>query len=517
MNTNLGYGKKTLTSASVLLANGGDSLNYGYVDNLIEDVVEGSSESGTSSNPGESVQPTVSLIAELNNFYAPATYYNQSDMAFCKLYAGSLYKPARIDFKVYTDRSEGSSDTNSYLYSVSEYTLYINKAAKSCGYNYNCRLYSTSYRPFRYITLYRPVNNADGYILCIRFRDAWNYTNASYKRNVKVEITNYEDCSIEMLSNMPAVGTINNYDYYNATDGTGAKVYYEGVHNIDINAAWYHSGDQNNYDRLYLGNLRPRTNSTNRLHQYSVCGRDVNGYWIPLSVVGTSHTTSLVATNASTKRVYTTTGFDWQKGLFYHGAGSNVAVNSAGATGTLYSMISNIDFRYSDNTIPIQYCTACNFGHIDGLPIYLRGVIKDDGLFYLRPFAAEKCIVEGYYYNGKFYYDTAHKTYCNGLNTSFVYKDNVSGDLYKCTATGSGGTFVKINSLSEGPAASYEKCWTQTIPTSKEYDSEGNQYVYWNIGDSYYNSTYPYSEYQVCLQEHNPMYWYNNGFKPYGQ
>lgn len=44
---------------------------------------------------------------------------------------------------------------------------------------------------------------------------------------------------------------------------------------------------------------------------------------------------------------------------------------------------SGVDLRYSDNCVPSS--TANSLGMVNRKPVYLRGTIGNDGLFYLAP------------------------------------------------------------------------------------------------------------------------------------
>lgn len=149
----------------------------------------------------------------------------------------------------------------------------------------------------------------------------------------------------------------------------------------------------------------------------------------------------------NTARVYNTAGIDWTKGLYYSNSGSNFAA-SADMNISPAVFFYAMDLRYTDNCVPTSAATT--LGMVPRKMVYLRGTIHSDGLFYLAPMS------------------------------------------------------VTYNS------ASYKRVWTQDIPTAVETDGT-YQYVYWEIGMPYYNSSYANGGYQVNLHDHNKLYWFNNG------
>ena len=152
-------------------------------------------------------------------------------------------------------------------------------------------------------------------------------------------------------------------------------------------------------------------------------------------------------TSVNTARVYNTTGIDWTRGLYYSNSGTNFA-KSADLNFSPAVFFYALDFRYTDNCIAST--TANGLGLVPRKAVYFRGVIKEDGLFYFAPMTAT--------YN----------------------------------------------------STSYQRTWTQDIPTSVETDGT-YQYVYWFIGFPYYTSSYAASLYQVNMHSNNKMYWYHNG------
>ena len=149
----------------------------------------------------------------------------------------------------------------------------------------------------------------------------------------------------------------------------------------------------------------------------------------------------------NTARVYNTAGIDWTRGLYYSNSGSNFAA-SADLNISPAVFFYAVDLRYTDNCVPTSAATT--LGMVPRKMVYLRGTIHSDGLFYLAPIS------------------------------------------------------VTYNS------ASYKRVWTQDIPTAVETDGT-YQYVYWEIGLPYYNSSYANGGYQINLHDHNKLYWFNNG------
>ena len=120
--------------------------------------------------------------------------------------------------------------------------------------------------------------------------------------------------------------------------------------------------------------------STFRMPPYSLLGFDRSGHAQAFSLYSADYTSSTV--NVNTARVYNTAGIDWTKGICYNTSGTNFAKDAVLQV-SLRLAASAIDFRYSDNVVASS--TANTLGMVPYKPVYFRGVIKSDGLFYIAP------------------------------------------------------------------------------------------------------------------------------------
>lgn len=364
-----------------------------------------------------------------------------NDLANASFYYGEL-KPKnydavwRIKFKVYAEAA-GRVDARGF-YDV----LITGTQNKVLSYATFNTISSTSYRPI-YINSVMVATSAGitaGYyhLLGWRLYSAWNATTAANARTITVDILELDNCdftfwdTIQKPDNVPGAGDTN---YVGVT---GIDAYSQGL---------IETGDNDTYHALQYTNARFTNNSTLYLGGYSILGFVGDNIVAPLSVNSPGYTGTTTA--ISETRVYTSQGFDWSKGLFYFTGSTAIATN--GIVTNCRVTQSGVDLRYSDNCVASTAATTTTLGMVDG-PVYIRGIIKEDGLFYIMPLSVT--------YNSK----------------------------------------------------TYQRCWTQTIPNSVEtvtVSDKTYQYVYWHVGFGYYNSTYNKNYYQIVLTVENKMYWYN--------
>lgn len=280
--------------------------------------------------------------------------------------------------------------------------------------------------------------------------DGNNSTYASYKGGVDLWINSTTTRTIEIYGlelknctiNSALVATTYNSTYHNiATQSTCSNRYWGlGLQGGADSATWgYGSSEPNGY----------RTNgSTLPLTGYGLFGVDKNGLAQGISIKQSGQTANTV--DISTSRVYNTAGIDWTKGIFYTNSGTWFAVNAA-MNITASTRYYSVDLRYSDNCIN-NSSTSTTLGMVQRKPVYLRGYIYSDNLFYLLPVS------------------------------------------------------VTYNS------ATYKRAWTQDIPTTEEtttVSSVAYPVVYIYLGFPYYDNAH--SNYRLSLAEYNPVYWYKDG------
>lgn len=228
-----------------------------------------------------------------------------------------------------------------------------------------------------------------------------------------------------------------------ALDGSDARATVTGGVFRVLN---YYDSNSNTYDLSQLTNSYLTNGATLRLPGYSMFGFDRAGNAQAISLYTAGDTTAS-RTAVSTTRVYNTTGIDWTRGLWYTNINTNYATGASMNISPRFFQ-SGVDLRYTDNCV--ASASATTLGMVVRKPVYFKGVIKEDGLFYLAP-------------------------------------DEVTYN-----------------------SATYKRAWTQDIPSSALTDGT-YQYVYWLIGYPYYNSSYANSLYQIDLVPENKMYWYQNG------
>lgn len=478
---------------------------------------------------------------DFNYEYPGTTAVSSCTVAVFRIKPNTEYEPCSFRLKITTnaDRTKvgstsWSTTTEQYMTGDFQYEVMLSRTSGSIlGWWSVNKMYSISYRPFYYLTVYRGKNKDLGYIVCLRFRDAYNYNTKNYGRDVHVELMNYQGGTIETSFvsktgssdvETPAVWDVEGFDYYTSatSDGAGARSNYPTEHNLSVNNGHYQNGDANTYDRLLLSSNIPYVSKYSRVC-YGIMAYDKDGGIANLALYGTTYGTTCAAENASTKRTFNTEiGFDISKGLFANFSSGNYAVSTDSkktytTSPWAYESYCAMDMRYNDNIVlnassSRQY-TSCNLTYQDGKYVYYRGVIKEDGLFYIRPYSAVPCIFNCYRNsNGKMYREPSYSNYMGTLSTSYLYRDIPTGKYYKCTATSSGGTFSEITqSQVDSWAYKYKRCTTQTIPETVEYDEDGYQYVYWTIGMAAYNSSYLDNTYTCTLSATNPVMWYHNG------
>jgi len=117
-----------------------------------------------------------------------------------------------------------------------------------------------------------------------------------------------------------------------------------------------------------------------RLPPISLYGLDRENKAQAFSLYSADYTGS--TTSINTARVYNTAGIDWTRGIWYSNSWTNFA-KSADLNISPSFMYYAVDFRYTDNCIAAA--SATTLGLVARKPVFFRGYIKEDGLFYLDP------------------------------------------------------------------------------------------------------------------------------------
>lgn len=380
---------------------------------------------------------TNNLVPAITKTYASTSYYSTNDSwdnsswYFMSAKPDSWYKTWKVKFKV---RSYCPSYTNE------DSTSWVEIYGRNNGIT-SYKIYNEFYdRGHYYINAY-PLTKTGfdagyGVAIGVSIRYANNYTNSAHYRTFIVDYYDCEGCTVTLLDTPVK---------WASWTGTGTTNY-GGLSTFDAqNRGLRETGDDNSYDLLQMSNNYLTNGSQFRFAPNTIFGFDRAGNAQGFSLYSSEYTGSTVSIN--TARVYNTTGIDWTRGLYYKPNGTNHA-KSANLDIHIRNAGTACDLRYTDNCVPSS--AASTLGMLPRKPVYFRGVIKSDGLFYLAPIS------------------------------------------------------VTYNS------ATYQRVWTQDIPTTIETDGT-YQYVYWFIGYPYYNGSYTNGQYQINLEAENKMYWYHNG------
>ena len=150
----------------------------------------------------------------------------------------------------------------------------------------------------------------------------------------------------------------------------------------------YESADDNTYTYTqqtynYLKNATKNESTGIRISGYSIIGFNKEGDALGTSIYSASQTSNTTSISAKGTRLYCTEGFDYTKGLRYTNSSTMFAADAEMNISTTINH-SGVDLRYSDNCVA-STGAANSLGLIIRKPIYLRGTIGSDGLFYLAP------------------------------------------------------------------------------------------------------------------------------------
>ena len=382
------------------------------------------------------IKPSITKTYTSTSYYGTDSWDN-SNWYFMSAKPDAWNRPWRVRFKV---RSYCPSYLNGD--SVSWVELYGRNNSVT-----SYKIFNEFFEKGHYYIVAYPLKEAGfnagyGVAIGVSIRYAWNYTNSAYYRTFVVDYYDCDNCTITMLDTPVK---------WASWTGTGSTNY-GGLQTFDgYTRGLRETGDDNSYDLLQMSSNYLTNGSQFRFPPNTLFGFDRAGYPQAFSLYSSEYASS--TTGVNTARVYnSTTGIDWTKGLWYKADGTNHA-KSADLNISIRSAASAVDLRYSDNCV--ANANATTLGMVNRRPVFIRGIIKEDGLFYVRPLSV---------------------TYSS---------------------------------------ATYQRFWTQDIPTAVEKD--GNyQYVYWLIGYPYWDSSYAGSLYRVDLQENNKMFWYYDGaFREY--
>ena len=149
----------------------------------------------------------------------------------------------------------------------------------------------------------------------------------------------------------------------------------------------YESGDDNTYTYTqqtynYLKNGTYNGTTALRILGNNLIGFDKDGNALGLSVYSSTQSSNTTGISIKNTRKYCTVGFDYTKGIRYTNTSTVIAANGDANISTSINHTS-VDLRYSDNCV--ANANANTLGMVIRKPVYLRGTIGEDGLFYLAP------------------------------------------------------------------------------------------------------------------------------------
>ena len=286
--------------------------------------------------------------------------------ADCTFFFGTIrptdyYDIWKIKYKVHVHITGTASTNNKYAQARSEVTWLGSENTYQAYHNLN-HIHNTSYRPVYYNTLYNLKKT--GYdaglehAIGIGLRNSWNPYNASYPREVTVQILQCINCQFTFLDNMIKWSSLPNYNTTN----------YETYRQTDFcNNGLYETGDTNdvNYqNRLYYSN--PGLKAYAAGGRYTLTFTKDDNYVLPITA--TDNSTSGGA------KVYTTESFDPFGQIYYRYASGTIAANAQIANATLYRQIL-VDARYSFTGVLNGASSVMSANN----PVYLVCTPQEDG------------------------------------------------------------------------------------------------------------------------------------------
>lgn len=314
-----------------------------------------------------SVGANVIAVKEYKEFIAASNASGNANAKYCflKVKPTDFNKPLTIRYRITVTPAESATNANKHLING---TFDIELAITRTGILYNTfnKFASTTYFPIRYCVQYylsteAGINAGASHLLGIYTYNGYQPTDATLKRDLKVEVLYIDGGTYELLDTI---------DTFAKTDGYSAT-YHTTTSQVSSVIGAYHSGDQNttytlNY--LYDNGVNKSGVGAYALSRYDLVMQNENFGWERL--VDTSKTYS----TATTKTV-NTHGF--RLGCIRYYNSTTVCANGANiATNTLAVQYTTLDLRYSTNCgTPADW--------VAGQYIYIVGTIGDDGLFYL--------------------------------------------------------------------------------------------------------------------------------------
>ncbi len=266
----------------------------------------------------------------------------------------------------------GSASNASLYYTTSEYDLW-GMANTYAAYKCQNAVRNTSYRPVYYNSYFRinstGYNNGGGGWIGFNLYASANPTSSSYKRTVKVELLEYQNCTVELQDSLITPGNLPNISTSNYYSSTASS-----FDNFDCcNSGLRETGDDNTIEDLSTY-FTGKTGSIG-IWATSLFMEDSNGTYQNICTASDGTVTSSNRTTAKTKKA-NPNGFKVGGKVFYSTTTYAANTNISG-WGVIYTGQSIFDSRYAFNTELVANSLT------PYKPIYLMGTIGADGLYYL--------------------------------------------------------------------------------------------------------------------------------------
>lgn len=428
-------------------------------------------------------------VIATSNTQALGTFYCLSVMP------DNYYEPCRIKIRVRAYINEESTNANKdnfYEETISE--LCITGTSLSWYRNQNA-IYSTSYRPYYYITTYRATKTGleanHPHYVGVSLYNATSPTTATLKRDIVVELLEVENCTATLLDELILQS--------NFVDGTN---YTTGITNTDATSmGTKQTGDNNSIDRLQYGSFSPKAKETSY------------GTQLVLSLDGKTYFSICNSRSVATTKTCTTMPFRPEHILYY--ANSNtISTNSNFSAGYMYEAIP-FDARYSHNlgsTLVAQApaylkCTYSNGGfYLDSTNWFTQAEpTEEDGFYYIfigyaysTTAIALKPVHTVYkFVNGRF--SVVEPNVVESIGTATQTNNGLmsSSDKSKLDGVQNGATKVHYHWLfiEEGETVqTYQLELTDNLIDCHAYDADNNEIII----DTYYSYNEGYLEFSIA-------------------
>ena len=272
--------------------------------------------------------------------------------ANCAFFFGSVRPIGFYDYWCVKYRVYVWVPANNNYRAMSE-CLFMGGQSNVAAYSVFNSIYSTSYRPVYYHSMYRLTstgyNAGYGHALGISLRDSTNRLDTSLKRSVKIELLDQVNCQVTLLNNM--------VKWANWTGGNTTNYGSITSYNFSANGL-QETGDsdtytvtQNTYEKAKVG--------AGGIYGYSIVTYDTDD---KLQGFVNSYSTG-------TTKTKNTATFKLGMPFFYYNSTTAKVLNEVPGDGALRMVQPGLNLRYSTN---------CGTTLTTNLPVYLVGIPNGD-------------------------------------------------------------------------------------------------------------------------------------------